>query len=184
MTPNMQSRIDKIKYCICCALTDTKTVETDANDTPSEASSVSDVDDGWDDPLATYNDDDDVDSDAENFIVDETESSFPGVSQVAQGPPDISQTISDAPAQPRLSRYPTKLQAGAKRSFHSAWYTGNNWLEYSQQEDAAFCYACRHFAVPGSNPDKAFTTVGYSNWKKSHVQRWWLFIALQSRLSC
>jgi len=74
--------------------------------------------------------------------------------------------VNDAPAQPRLSRYPTKVQAKAKTSFHSAWYTGNNWLEYSQQEDAAFCYPCRHFALPGSNPDKAFTAVGYSNWKK------------------
>jgi len=79
----------------------------------------------------------------------------------------IFRKLNDAPAQPRLSRYPTKVQVKAKRSFHSAWYTGNNWLEYSQQEDAAFCYPCRHFTLPGSNPDKAFTAVGYSNWKKA-----------------
>ena len=71
------------------------------------------------------------------------------------------------PAQPTLSRYPSKLQAGARRSFHAEWYSKYDWLEYSQQTDAAFCFACRHFIAPSASADTAFTVTGYCNWKKA-----------------
>lgn len=80
---------------------------------------------------------------------------------------DISQDRNEKPTQQLLSRYPSKLQSGAKRSFQSAWYEQHEWLEYSQKLDAAFCYACRHFSVPGSCPDRAFTVNGFNNWKKA-----------------
>jgi hypothetical protein len=68
-----------------------------------------------------------------------------------------------------LTCYPTKLQSGANWSFHSEWYARYDWLEYSQEADAAFCFACRHFSTANSGySEMAFTTNGYSNWKKAH----------------
>ena len=80
---------------------------------------------------------------------------------------DIAQGHTEGPVRPLLVRYPTKLQQGAKRSFQSSWYKEHDWLEYSQSLDAAFCFPCRLFSVPGSCPDKAFTVNGFSNWKKA-----------------
>jgi len=80
---------------------------------------------------------------------------------------DISLDRNEKPTQHLLSRFPTKLQSGANRSFQSAWYQQHEWLEYSQKLDAAFCFACRHFSVPGLCPDGAFTETGFSNWKKA-----------------
>jgi len=82
---------------------------------------------------------------------------------------DISQTFSDPPARPLLNRYPIKVQSGARRSFQATWYERHDWMEYSQQADAVFCYACRHFALSGV-ADKAFTSNGFSNWKKAHYK--------------
>jgi len=81
---------------------------------------------------------------------------------------DISQCPADGPAQPKLTRYPTKTQAGAHRSFRVRWFSHYDWIEYSQQADAAFCYACRHFPAVGLTSDVAFTSKGFSNWKKAH----------------
>jgi len=64
----------------------------------------------------------------------------------------------DEPAQPLLARYPTKMQASSQRAFHSDWFSHYEWLEYSQQQDAAFCFVCRHFPAPSANADVAFTT--------------------------
>lgn len=81
---------------------------------------------------------------------------------------DISQHPADGPAQPKLTRYPTKTQAGAQRAFRAQWFSQYDWLEYSQQADAAFCCACRHFPAVGLTCDVAFTSKGFSNWKKAY----------------
>ena len=81
---------------------------------------------------------------------------------------DISQLPSDDPAQPILSRYPKKMQGGFNRSFNLQWFKSCPWLEYSQNEDAAFCFACRHF---GSSEDLSFVEVGFSNWKNAKASK-------------
>ncbi|XP_069482613.1 zinc finger MYM-type protein 1-like [Ambystoma mexicanum] len=47
------------------------------------------------------------------------------------------------------------------------WYFTHKWLEYSQSNDSAYCYACRHFSLPSSG-DSVFTSeAGFKNWKKA-----------------
>ena len=43
------------------------------------------------------------------------------------------------------------------------------WAKYSQEREAMFCFACRHFAPPAyGNADKAFIKSGFKRWKKAH----------------
>lgn len=50
------------------------------------------------------------------------------------------------------------------RCFQSSWGEKFDWLEYSQQQDAVFCYPCRQFnQLPKS--ETTYVNVGYSNWK-------------------
>ena len=79
-------------------------------------------------------------------------------------PSDISTSCADSPAQPKLTKYPTNHQ---KRSFQSSWYIERKWLEYSVENDACYCYYCRHFSSNKLNADDTFATSGFSNWKKS-----------------
>ena len=52
---------------------------------------------------------------------------------------------SERPNQVVLQWYPCHLFQNKSRSFVSSWYQTNEWLEYSVQTDAAFCYPCRKF---------------------------------------
>ena len=82
-------------------------------------------------------------------------------------PTDISHTNQDLPTQPRLTIYPTDNE---NRSFQVRWYTNRDWLEYSVERDAAFCYCCRHFSqfgTPTRNQRDAFTTCGFNNWTRA-----------------
>lgn len=45
------------------------------------------------------------------------------------------------PCQP-VAGFPKNPQG---RSFQSQWYAGNNWLEYSVEKDAMYCFSCRLF---------------------------------------
>ena len=39
-------------------------------------------------------------------------------------------------------------------------------MEYSQEKDAPFCYACRHFSLPAyENPEDSWTLCGLRSWK-------------------
>ena len=40
-------------------------------------------------------------------------------------------------------KYPSRSQGSRQRSFHEKWYDEFDWLEYSIELDAAFCYCCR-----------------------------------------
>ena len=68
-----------------------------------------------------------------------------------------------------LAAYPKKMQGGFNRSFNREWFKTYPWLEYSKKLDAVFCFACRHFAraQSGKTFDPAFTSAGFSNWKKA-----------------
>ena len=81
---------------------------------------------------------------------------------------DISKYPGDGPTQPILKCYPSKQQGHKSRSFVSTWYTEHCWIEYSIILNAIFCFACRHFNH-GKDDETAFTTTGFSNWKKAYT---------------
>ena len=84
-------------------------------------------------------------------------------------PTDISTSGGDKSVQPRLKDYPKHSEGKPHaRSFVGAWFDKYEWAEYSQQRDAMFCFACRHFAPPGyGNTDDAFTKSGFRRRKKA-----------------
>nr|XP_054607093.1 zinc finger MYM-type protein 1-like [Nothobranchius furzeri] len=93
----------------------------------------------------------------------------PNISSRA-GPHDISKSWCEGPAQPKLQSFPKTFQGGARRSFHSDWYKSHPWLEYSQLNNSAYCFACRHFSLPDA-PRTVFTSLeGYQNWKKAKMK--------------
>ena len=91
-------------------------------------------------------------------------------SLLCTAPTDISTSGGDKPTQPRLKEYPKHSEGKSHaRSFVGAWFDKYDWAEYSQQRDAMFCFACRHFAPATSgNADDAFTKSGFRRWKKAH----------------
>ena len=54
---------------------------------------------------------------------------------------DISGCKTDGLRRPRLTHFPTRNG----RRFNVSVYREYDWVEYSMQEDAAYCFACRHF---------------------------------------
>ncbi len=69
----------------------------------------------------------------------------------------------DKPNQVKLRRFPLRLCYNQHRSFVASWYTTREWLEYSVEADAAFCFPCRKYLISPS--DSAFTVRGFSVWK-------------------
>ncbi|CAF2082966.1 unnamed protein product [Rotaria magnacalcarata] len=82
-------------------------------------------------------------------------------------PNDISKSCNDAPVQKKLATYPANQQ---NRSFQSTWFNDRIWLEYSVQNDASYCYYCRHFSSKQLNADDSFTTVGFNSWKRHWIK--------------
>ncbi|XP_031329369.1 zinc finger protein 862-like [Photinus pyralis] len=52
------------------------------------------------------------------------------------------------------------------RCFRSEWYSRFSWLLYSEERDAAYCYACMQFQPHGTK-EVAFTSSGFKNWKNA-----------------
>ncbi|KAL0970535.1 hypothetical protein UPYG_G00243410 [Umbra pygmaea] len=91
------------------------------------------------------------------------------------GPDDISQSRADGPVQLVLKVFPKTQHGSRKRAFIETWYKDFTWLEYSVSRDFGFCYPCQHFFKLPSAPMSIFRSEsGFSNWKKSTVQKWWL----------
>lgn len=68
------------------------------------------------------------------------------------------------PCQP-VSGFPKNPQG---RSFQSQWYAGNNWLEYSVEKDAMYCFSCRLFLTQEKFKARtAWRTAGVVNWRKA-----------------
>jgi hypothetical protein len=53
------------------------------------------------------------------------------------------------------------------RSFTETWYKRFDWLEYSVEKDAAFCFYCYLFKPPiiGNYGNDTFTKKGFVNWR-------------------
>ncbi|CAM8995104.1 unnamed protein product [Rhodiola kirilowii] len=75
--------------------------------------------------------------------------------------------VAKGPCQPKGHNFPRKKYGKDNRAFRDAWFEEFEWLEYSVQNDAAFCFWCFLFKTKLYNPgDEAFTSNGFSNWKK------------------
>lgn len=79
---------------------------------------------------------------------------------------DISQSCHEIPVQP-IMKFPKNA---SKRSFTINVYEAHDWVEYSIQKDAVFCFCCRHFAkvtaFKGETTGaRAFIDVGFTKWK-------------------
>ncbi|KAL4126512.1 hypothetical protein QTP88_010734 [Uroleucon formosanum] len=74
--------------------------------------------------------------------------------------------LNTGPKQPILKVYPKTKFGSQNRGFSSTYYNDFNWMEYSIQKDAIFCYPCRIFAVTSGHNEETFTKIGFNNWKK------------------
>jgi hypothetical protein len=76
--------------------------------------------------------------------------------------------ILKGPCQPYEHDFTTTKKKGKNRHFSCVWFHHYNWLEYSIEKDAAFCFVCFLFkerANEGPGGD-AFVKDGFRNWKK------------------
>ena len=76
-------------------------------------------------------------------------------------PSDISLTKDDEPVQPRKIKFPSHIIGYQYRSFNPSPYNKYVWLEYSECEDAVYCFYCRHFSIERKEP--TFVTSGMWN---------------------
>ena len=80
----------------------------------------------------------------------------PSTSQ--QPPSDIASGPHKKPVQPSrlIGRFPSTLVGTKKRSFNPDWFKTYNWLEYSVEREAAFCFPCRHFSTGSGRVEDTF----------------------------
>lgn len=84
--------------------------------------------------------------------------------------PNITDSIvPEKPHHPILS-FPQRTIGKQKRSFCSSWYVKYPWLHYQEHSDSVLCYCHmadkRHLPI-SANKEAAFTTSGFSNWKRA-----------------
>ena len=72
----------------------------------------------------------------------------------------------DEPVQPHKIKFPSHIIARQYRSFNPSRYNKYIWLEYSEYEDAVYCFYCRHFSIERKKP--TFVTNGMWNWKRRY----------------
>ena len=77
--------------------------------------------------------------------------------QMTLGTPTVSSFFQNKrkPCQPLLESYPGRKMSSNVRRFNKDWYAQYKWLEYNEDLDACFCFACLVF-LPTS-PEKSFT---------------------------
>ncbi|XP_065917551.1 zinc finger MYM-type protein 1-like [Dysidea avara] len=84
-------------------------------------------------------------------------------------PKDIAETIAFPPVQPVKAKYPSTMISKVPRCFTAAWYKQYEWLEYSVETDACYCYPCRLLGAQSvmgkSRPEQVFTLSGFKDWK-------------------
>ena len=64
--------------------------------------------------------------------------------------------------------FPKTLDGKVWRSFQESWFNKFDWLEYSVEKDAAFCFYCFLFkkqSQPNTFGNDVFTKVGFSRWR-------------------
>lgn len=68
-------------------------------------------------------------------------------------------------SRPNLRHYLFPKQSDSGRSFQFKWVEKHDWLEYSKDRDAVYCYPCRQFGI--GNKSDVFCTSGFNNWQKA-----------------
>ena len=96
------------------------------------------------------------------------ESKHPNYDLSVGGVSDIASSLVESPFQPILNVYPKRKFGSRERSFQKDWYHNRSWLEYSQKEDAVFCFCCRAFTMPSGN--EQWTNIGFTNWKNANEE--------------
>ena len=89
-------------------------------------------------------------------------------SQVNSSPRDTAQTPAFSPARPTKVWYPHTRIGDKKSCFNPVWYSKHDWLEYSIEEDACFCYPCSLLGIGSSGmtrPEPVFVSKGFRDWK-------------------
>ena len=75
------------------------------------------------------------------------------------------------PNQPKTFDFPPRVFGSKQRKFQASWFDKYPWLHYDSSTDSAFCYHCVKAnytnALSASRTDQAFTTKGFTNWKKA-----------------
>ena len=69
-------------------------------------------------------------------------------------------------------RFRKKLCGKQNRAFQSKWFLVFRWLHYNEQNDSVFCFICVQQNAKlnlrtARNKELAFTSEGFSNWKKA-----------------
>ena len=76
-------------------------------------------------------------------------------------PNDLGDKNGNIAHQSEIDKY---MKDGEGRHFCNKWYKRFDWLEYSVERDAVFCFPCRVLSNTHSGATK-FTVEGYSHWK-------------------
>ena len=91
-------------------------------------------------------------------------------------PEDISKGELDSPVQPKLHTYPWKyfgMNKSVKRRFQSSFFAEFPWLEYSVQQDAAYCFCCRYWSKESSPfGHQIGKPTGFSDWQHATGQKY------------
>ena len=61
---------------------------------------------------------------------------------------NIDQALALGPIQPVIN-FPATKYGGRDYRFQKKWYSSYDWLEYSVQKDAMYCFYCRIFGTLG-----------------------------------
>lgn len=91
---------------------------------------------------------------------------IPQNSNILQKKPHLSEAKTDPPKQPILESFPSTNG----RRFSTHLYKQHEWIEYSEREDAIFCFSCRHFADnilrKGEKMNhRTFIDKGFTKWR-------------------
>ena len=86
-------------------------------------------------------------------------------------PSDLAAVPTESPTQPKINFPLRQFGMGRPRGFNRDWYKSYQWLEYSVERDAAFCFPCRMFKVGSSRCESTFTVTGFRNWKHAMGQK-------------
>lgn len=70
------------------------------------------------------------------------------------------------PKQPHLVSFPKTKFGKQSRAFSASYYSNYPWLEYSIDNDAVFCFPCRHFYTDRRFVEDLFVSKGMKDWKK------------------
>ncbi|CAB4028101.1 zinc finger MYM-type 1-like [Paramuricea clavata] len=79
---------------------------------------------------------------------------------------DVERIMSLGPVRPKLD-FPRTTFGGKSLRFQERWYSLFDWLEYSVEKDATFCFCCRIFGNQVGCSGTVFVKQGFRNWKKA-----------------